>query len=82
MKAAMIAQMLGAAITDIAVFSDGTLTIETSDNTTLSVCGVSRSHEYSWSIERRDDEFHLTDLVVVCERDGKLFGRLSNSATT
>lgn len=80
MKAAAIAQMVGSAITDIAVSSDGTLAIETSDKTTLSVCGVSHSHEHSWSIERRDDEFRLTDLVVLCEPDGKLFGHLQKSS--
>jgi hypothetical protein len=80
MKAAAIAQMLGAKITEIAVSSDGTLAIETSDKTTLSVTGVSDSPEHSWSIERRDDEFHLTDLVVICEPDGNLFGHLHESS--
>lgn len=74
MKAAAIAQMVGSAIINIAVFSDGTLAVETSDKTTLSDYGVSHSHEYSGSIERRDDEFHLTDLLVLCEPDGKLLG--------
>ncbi len=63
MKAAAIAQMVGSAITNIAVSSDGTLAIETSDKTKLSVCGVSHSPEHSWSLERRDDEFHLTALI-------------------
>jgi hypothetical protein len=80
MKAAAIAQMIGAKVIDIAVSSDGTLAIETSDKTTLSISGVSHSPEYSWSIERRDDEFHLTDLVVVCEPDGKLFKGLNESS--
>ena len=51
------------------------LEIETSDDVTLSVRGVSNSHDYSWSIERRDDEFHVTEMVIHCEPDGRLFGR-------
>jgi hypothetical protein len=80
MKAAAIAQMVGSVITDITVSSDGTLAVETSDSTKLSVCGMSQSHEYSWSIERRDDEFHLAGLVVLCEPDGKLMGHLPESS--
>jgi hypothetical protein len=75
MKAAVIAQMVGSTITNIKVSSDGILEIETSDDVTLSVRGVSNSHDYSWSIERRDDEFHVTEMVIHCEPDGRLFGR-------
>jgi len=75
MKAAAIAQMIGSAITSVAVSSDGTLSVKTSDEVTFSVCGVSDAHEYSWSIERRDDEFHVSDLLLVCETDGSLFGQ-------
>jgi hypothetical protein len=74
MKAAAIAQMVGSEITDISVSTDGMLAVQSSDKTRLSVCGVSDSPEHSWSVERRDDEFHLTMLIVVCESDGKLFG--------
>jgi hypothetical protein len=76
MKAGAIAQMVGSAITSVTVLSDGTLAVKTSDELTFSVCGVSHAHEHSWSIERRDDEFHVSGLLLVCEPNGELFGQI------
>jgi hypothetical protein len=76
MRAAVIGQMLGSKITEVRVAVDGTLTILTTDNFTMTVPGVSRAVDYSWSVELPADDADRTEWSLVCEADGQLYGRL------
>jgi hypothetical protein len=78
-RSAVIGQMLGSTITDLRVAADGTLTIYTSDDATLTVPGVSQAHDYSWSVELPEDDIQRNEWSFVCEINGQLYGRLPAS---
>ena len=76
MRAAVIAQMLGSKISDVRVAFDGTLSILTTDNMSMTVPGVSQAFDYSWSVELPADDAQRNEWSLICETNGEVYGRV------
>lgn len=64
--------LVGAKVKDVRLEQDGTLTIDTTDDETITVAGNDDVWEESWSLSEPEDVAGENARFVVCDSEGEL----------